>query len=323
MADDPNHISFEALKSWTPPAQGTTVAFLGPEADFHRALHGAAIGMLAVLKPEMADWKLLSVDTTAETLAETLKLLHGKKVWSVVFTAPLKPPALKILSPSFTDTARSDEQNILGLGSADATAERVGAINLALWRPTGYFGISTDGAAFIWALEEALHLKMKGEMIFVIGAGALGRAVAVEALSQGCRELWIGNRTQEHAWDALDQIVPSPNMRARVHSFNLLKPSPKLPKNGLIVNALPASVRGSDTAVLDLARFEDSSSYFDTALTPTELTKLAEERGMLTGFGRRMFAWQTRRQVELMTGATPDIEMLVWAVSEAAGKVGV
>ena len=58
-------------------------------------------------------------------------------------------------------------------------------------------------------MRETINCQPKGKIVFVIGAGATGRAVVVEALQTGCKEVWIGNRTQENAWAAIDQIAIS------------------------------------------------------------------------------------------------------------------
>lgn len=316
-------ISFENINNWQP--QGTVVAFMGAEAAFHASIHNAVMEKISLRKPDLSNWYTVIIETNESNFAETLKILHAKHVWGVVFTAPLKNLALRIISPVFQNNQRGaitpTDDMLMGIGSAEAIADRIGAINLAQWRPNGYWGLSTDGESFVRAFFDGLKTKLKGKTVVVLGAGAFGKAVAVEALTRGCRELWIGNRTQEHTWDAIDQILPSANMRARVHSFNLAKPSPKVPKSGIIINTLPLGARQAGISGLEIDKFDRTSIYFDTALVATPEVKAAEARQMPLGMGKRLFARQVCRHIELLTGTAPALEVVVWVVNEAAQKL--
>jgi shikimate 5-dehydrogenase len=152
--------------------------------------------------------------------------------------------------------------------------------------------------------------------VLILGAGAMGRAAATEALSMGCKELWIGNRTQDNAWSALEKIS-STLMRGRSHSFNLIKPSPKVPKQGIIINTLPCPARGSDTAQIDWQRYDSDCLYLDLIPTPTLCREKAAQRGMQTADGKLVIAKQVQRHCELLTGGSPDLEIILWAVAEA------
>ncbi len=312
MASAVQSLTCETLPAWEGAA--TTVAFLGAEATLHAHVHHAAITSMAALKPELANWDAISLEAAPETLPNALKILHEKKVWGVVFTAPLKTAALKIFSPTPDPTGANPPA---AMGGAEANAERVGAANLALWRPNGYWGSSTDGEVFAWSLEDAFQTDFKRKNVIVFGAGAFGRAVAVEALSRGCRELWIGDRSQERTWDAIDQVVPSFNMRGRTHSFNLLKPSPKMPRSGVIVNTFPLAARNSEITAIDFSRFDDSSLYFDLALRETEALQKAKAAQFHATHALRLFAEQVCRHVKALTGHAPDFEMALWVASEA------
>jgi len=307
-------LSVKDLSGWEP--QGTTLAFIGRESEFHAAIHATAIANLATLKPELGNWNVRLIQTGEEDLAEVMKILHQKRIWGLIFTAPLKSAGLKLLSPVML----AGPQSRPGLGGADATAERVGAVNLAMWRPNGYWGVSTDGAAISWFLSDHWKIDFNGRNVVIFGAGAMGRAAAVEALSQGCRELWMGNRTQERTWDAIEQILPSPMMRARTHGFNMLKPSAKIPRMALIINALPLSARGTPTAPLKLEYFDRGSAYLDLVPAPTPQLEEAKKLKLTAMGGQRILAWQARHHVEFLTGVRADFDTLLWVVNELGAK---
>ena len=194
-------LSFEQLKEWTP--EGTVVAFIGEEAELHAYIHRMVMNALKKERTELSDWKSVIVEANESNLAQTLKILHGKHVWGIIFTSPLKSTALRIISPSFQDERRGEitatEDMTVGLGSAEALADRVGAIDLALWKPRGYWGLSTDGTAFTLSFFDSFKTNLKTKVVVIVGCESFGRAVAVEALSRGAKEVWIGGAKQEAA----------------------------------------------------------------------------------------------------------------------------
>lgn len=309
-------IAYSQLDNWTPSDK--TIAVIGDEAVFHARLHQASLGTLISINPQLAEWKFQAVEATQENLREVIKKLHDKKVWGIVVTRPLKTPTLKLLTIDIM--AKKGENSPQPLGSAEDIAERVGAVNLMTWRPNGYWGISTDGSAWGKALQSTLNQKPRGKQLVIVGAGAVARAVAVEALTTGCRDLWIGNRTQENAWDAVDQIVPSINMRSRSHTFNLIKPSPKVPQKALIINTLPDDARDEGNPALDLSRFDRSSLYFDCEISPSPSNKIAEELGMSQTPGAHMWAHQILDHIEILIGESPSFDFAHWTVTEAAAS---
>ena len=320
-------VSFSELETWAPA--GTTVAVLGLESSFHAGLYSAAMANLLPLNPQLSQWNFVAVEASPGNLREVILKLHEKNVWGVILTRPFKSLALQLLTAEYRTTGPIREENGAPvsaippqikppIGTTEALAERVGAVNLLTWRPNGYWGISTDGAAWLKAVESDLHTKVKGKTVIVIGAGAMARAVAVEALQWGCRELWLGNRTQENAWDAIDQILPSMNMRGRTHTFNLLKPSPKVPRSALIVNTLPIEARDEGNPALDLTRFDRSSLYFDVSILPSVANKTASSLDIMNCTGTHLWTHQILDHIERLIGVKPGFDFVQWAVSEAA-----
>jgi shikimate 5-dehydrogenase len=315
-------IPFKDLESWAP--QGTTLAFLGEEARLHAKIHAAAIGSLADAHPELhaSDWNAAVIEAGEQEIPQALKILHARHVWGVVFTLPYKSVALKTIAPAITKVQRAEEATVedmtASIGSAEAIAERVGAVNLALWRPTGFWGLNTDGESFTRSFFDVFKTKLKARNIVILGAGAFGRAVAVEALSRGCRELWIGDRNAENAWAAVDQILPSITMRGRTHTFCLQKPSAKIPPSAIVVNTIPFGARASETAAFDLSRFDGNSIYFDTAIAVTPHVAQAEKMRLPVSLGKRLLAFQTCVHVEHLTGMRPALDRVLSLVNEAA-----
>jgi shikimate 5-dehydrogenase len=316
-------IELSQLQALQPPKK--TVVFLGDYAPLHAKVHETALKSLVSTYPEIAEWELLTLNSTAGELEGVIKTLHAKKVPAIVFTAPLKSPALKILSP---DNEKNGEKKPVrpgelppekpqGFGNAEATAERVGAVNLGLRREKGYWGVSSDGVALRRLFEE-MRIELKSMNIVVFGTGGFGRAAAVEALTQGCHELWIGGNTKDNALDALDQISPSFQMRARTHSFAIDSLPAKMPKTAVVINALPPETADGKNHMANLSFFNAQESiYFDSQLSSSPAYRHAQEpKWKNASLSHRFLAWQTYQHIELITGTCPDIEEIYKVVQK-------
>jgi|GEM_PF-2135864 shikimate 5-dehydrogenase len=310
-------VTYEQLDDWQP--SGTVVAFLGEEAGFHAHIHNLALGALKKERIDLAEWNNVVIQNVdAANLASTLKTLHAKHVWGIIFTSPIKSIALKTISPSFEEQKRGEitltEEMTEGIGSAEALADRVGAVNLAIWKPRGYWGLSTDGTAFTQAFFDNFKTKLKTKSVVVFGCESFGRAVAVEALSRGATEVWIGGVQKDKAWDAVDQIVPSMNMRGRIHSFEISKPSPKIPQTAIVVNALPIRFRDTPEGTFDLSYFTRLSTYFDTSLSANAMVVQAEKLGIPMSMGKRLVAHQVRLHIKYLTDIDASIDAVLDSV---------
>lgn len=315
-------LSLADISTWQPPA--SSIVFVGPQAHFHAQAHAAGLQYLSSKHPHLSQHALFTVGLSPTDLIPTLQAFHAKKVLAVIFTAPLKRDALLALSPPHAPGAAKDSSTkvafevIHGLGAAEAAAERIGAVNLALWRPNGYWGLSTDGDALSWVLSRKLSALMRGQPVVIIGVGAFGRAVAVQALSTGCQSIWLSGRNQDAVLTALMHIVPSPQMQMRSHRWNHLKPSGKVPTRGIIVNTLPADaeVRESFTASVPFSHFiAKDTVYFDITLSSTPQLVEAQRLGMLSCNACSLFAYQVTKHLELITGQAPSVEAILEALS--------
>lgn len=318
------------IHAWTPT--GTTLVTLGEQARLHAHLHNVGLALVAAEHPEIVPWKTLPVEgLSADNLPIVLRALHGKKVWALILTAPLKGPILNLLSPDFSKLAAQPDFNpaiAVGLGSADATSERIAATNLAMWRANGFFGTSTDGFALSRSLPALFantpFRAFRSQVVIVLGTGAVGRAAVAEALSTGCQEVWLGGRTQSDALKALGQVVPSVQMQARVHSFGFDRLSRKLPTRGLVINTLPLEARSAVSALVPLNRFEPATTAYLDLITPGDPVQnpfwaQAQAMNLPRSLGHTVIATQVAHHIRLLTDSAPALPPLITAIDNFAG----
>ena len=92
-------------------------------------------------------------------------------------------------------------------------ARRAGAVNTLVRRGNGWLGLCTDGRGLVRDLTERNGLDLRGRRVLLIGAGGAARGVAPALLDAGIGDLYVVNRTPEHA-DALADAMGQPG---RVH----------------------------------------------------------------------------------------------------------
>jgi shikimate dehydrogenase len=138
-------------------------------------------------------------------------------------------------------------------------ARRAGAVNTLVRNGETWHGDNTDGAGLVRDLTGRHALDLRARRTLLIGAGGAARGVAPSLLDAGIGDLFIVNRTPEHA-DALVDALGEPG---RVHPryFDDLA---ALGEFDLVLNAtsaarehalprLPSSLVGRRTAAVDLS----------------------------------------------------------------------
>ena len=137
-------------------------------------------------------------------------------------------------------------------------ARRSGAVNTLVRRDGDWHGFNTDGRGLVRDLTDRHGLDLRGRRTLLIGAGGAARGIAPALLDAGIGDLYVVNRTPEHA-DALADAMGEPG---RVHP-RYLDDLGKLGEFTLIIQAtsaargaglppLPMSLVGNRAAAVDL-----------------------------------------------------------------------
>lgn len=111
--------------------------------------------------------------------------------------------ALNLLGLNITVPYKSDV--IPYLSEIDEMAEKIGAVNTLVRSEKGYKGYNTDMPGLFRAMQSD-GVNVRGEKVLVLGAGGVARAVVMMLASKGAKEIFIFNRSLDHASAIADEV---------------------------------------------------------------------------------------------------------------------
>jgi shikimate dehydrogenase len=184
----------------------------------------------------------------------------------------------------------------------DALARRIGAVNTVTLRDGRLVGSNTDWIGAVRALER--ETKLAGARAVVLGAGGSARAVVFGLRERGAH-VSVLNRTPARA-EALaaefgaDAAGPLGALAGIPHD--------------VLVNTTSVGLR-SDVSPVPAEAIAEGAVVMDAVYEPerTRLLRDAEKRGARTISGRWMLVYQAAAQLELWTGRSAPIEVMVRA----------
>jgi shikimate dehydrogenase len=236
----------------------------------------------AVFEATGLDWQFVALDVVDGGVAAALTAMPVLDIGGYAVTMPHKVAA-----------ARSVDE-------VDPAAAALDSVNTVVLRSDGStFGASTDGAGFV-AWVEASAVRVRGEPIVVVGAGAAARSI-VDALARaGAADIAIVNRTHSAAEQAA-ALAPV----ARVAT------GASIADARLVVNATSVGM-GSNDLPFDPALLRSGQAVADIVYHPldTALLRAARAAGAEPIDGLGMLVYQAVLQQEIWTGARPDPALL-------------
>jgi shikimate dehydrogenase len=192
-------------------------------------------------------------------------------------------------------------------------ARRAGAVNTLVRRGNGWLGLCTDGRGLVRDLTERNGLDLRGRRVLLIGAGGAARGVAPALLDAGIGDLYVVNRTPEHA-DALADAMGQPG---RVHPryFDDLG---KLGEFTLVIQAtsaargaglppLPMGLVGNRCACVDL-------NYGEVAIPFQAWARASRADHVIDGLG--MLVEQAAESFNYWHGTRPETDPVYTALRE-------
>ncbi len=286
-------LTLDDLARWSEP--GTHLAVLGHPVkhSLSPAMHNAALRALAARDARFASWRYWKFDVHPDRLDEALELLRERGFAGLNLTVPHKILALDLVA------------------AVDPAARAIGAVNTLRLTPAGYEGFNTDGYGMATAIAREFDLPLAGADVILLGAGGAARGAAVECLRQGCRSLWIGNRSRGTLDALLHQIHPLPGGDA-VRDFILAEPPPDLPAGALVINATSAGLSPDEPPPVDLTDWPRPTAVFDMVYNPARppLLVAAERLGLRNANGLAMLVHQGARALSLWTGADAPADVM-------------
>ena len=188
-------------------------------------------------------------------------------------------------------------------------AKLCGAVNTIVNDDGVLTGHLTDGIGFIAALKDR-GIDIRGKKITVVGAGGIGKTIAVQSAYEGAKEISIFNvrdrywtRACETAWEIGDETG------AGVKLFDLANLSAlkeEIHSSYLLVNATSVGMQPltGQTYIPDKSYFRAGMHVMDVVYEPDEtlFLKMAREAGCDTMNGLSMMLFQGAAAFRLWMG---------------------
>lgn len=192
------------------------------------------------------------------------------------------------------------EERILPfLSGRSAEVDRIGACNLAIRVPGGWYGYNTAAESFSATLLERLNrTRLTRQRVVLLGAGGAAKAVAAELHRLGAR-VCILDRTEFRARDLAERYG---------FSWGALdgRGVQLLAKFGrIIIQATSVGMNPQpDADPLELYRFTGKETVMDLVYNPprTRMLERAAAAGCATISGRQMLERQVRVQFKILSG---------------------
>lgn len=188
------------------------------------------------------------------------------------------------------------------LDEMSPSATRVGAVNTVVVRDNRLTGHNTDTTGFARAARDLVS-DCKTGTVSVIGAGGVGKAIAVALAELGIAEIRIFDTDPVKARQLAARLQANGGIVAVDSIEDALRGAAGL------VNATPVGMLPSlDSPVPDLL-LHDGLWVADAVYSPlwTPLLTAAKARGARVMTGRELAIFQAAEAFELFTGLTPSL----------------
>ncbi|WP_158240449.1 VOC family protein [Telmatospirillum siberiense] len=164
-------------------------------------------------------------------------------------------------------------------------AKAIGAVNVVRREPGGHLiGDIVDGPGFVKGLL-GLGGRVKGAVVWLVGAGSAGRAIAYALAEAGVKSLYIDDLELERS----ERLAK--DLKAAFSGLLVYTGKPADPQTvDVAVNATPSGTEPDDALPFDPSELRKGAWVADTLLLPevTQLLSEAERHGCRLFPGRKM-----------------------------------
>ena len=233
------------------------------------------------------DYAYVPLEVKPELLGEAIAGIRALSFMGVNVTIPYKETVMPFL----------DE--------IDPQAQKIGAVNTIVNREGRLIGYNTDGAGFLYALEQEGQFNMADKSVVILGAGGAAKGIAFHCLH--AKSLCIVNRSVDKA-KVLAESLPG-ELKIRFLSSESVAVREALQTADLVINTTPLGMSPYlDASPLDNYESISAKTFCcDIIYKPTETVFLKESKargaqvlggaGMLAGQGMLAFALFTGQNV--------------------------
>ena len=243
------------------------------------------------------DWRYLSVEVTEEALEDAVR---GIRAMGFVGGNCARPHNRRI--GTFLDR--------LGM-----TAERAGTVNLIRRDEEGLVGENTEGKGIGQAIRAVRESPARRVLLF--GSGDLGRAAALELAEAGTEEIFVVNRTEEHALSLVQLLKQHYQIDSMWLPWDNAAEAPG--EIDLLINATPVGTEAVEgVPPVDWPLLSADATVVDANLEETvpPLLQGAAKRGLTIVNGLDVFLEQAAVNFRLWTDVDPERTVMREAVEE-------
>jgi shikimate dehydrogenase len=187
---------------------------------------------------------------------------------------------------------------------ADATTQRLGAVNTLFRKHSEVWGTNTDGEGFLANVSAHLaNWTAAGKSAVILGAGGAARAIVAALVDEGVRSITIVNRSKDRAQSLCTLFGPS------IHVAEWQSLPAALRQADMLINTTSLGMKGQPPLPIDLAPLPRSAMVADIVYIPleTSLIETARRRGNPVVPGLGMLLHQAVRGFELWFGVRPKV----------------
>ncbi len=258
-------------------------------------MHNAAFEALGL------DALYLAFDVNPEQLMTVLPAMRSMGFGGVNLTIPHKEVAFR------------------GLEQLDESARLLGAVNTVQFAEQGLVGHNTDGYGFLRALEEAFGKSTRDDVVFVLGSGGAGRAVALTAAQAGARQVTVADvdrARSERVGEEIRGRFPAVSVQVVANASEQVVASRQA---DLVVQATPVGMKAGDRSLLPPEAFRAGQRAFDLIyhVPETVFMKAARAGGAEAANGLGMLLHQGARAFQIWTGREPAVAAMRQALEKA------
>lgn len=273
----------------TSPALQEVVALLGcPAAGnpaqylFERMIDAAGL-----------DWRFVTLDVQPERIADAISGVAAMGFRGCLLAGPLRSAALSAVA------------------SASPAATFAGAASLIDRQIAGPSGHMTDGRGVLESLRS--HVEPSGKRILIIGAGAAGRATALELSLAGAAEILVCDRTPARTASLVEALTEMAAAPASALPWDAAIAIPE--RVGIVVTAIPAD---GHKPLVRLSGLRPDLVVADLPLVsqPAPVVTEARGAGAYVIDGLEIHCDRTAIDFHALTGLEADKEMLRDALDE-------
>lgn len=189
------------------------------------------------------------------------------------------------------------------LSALDDSAQEVGSVNTLLLKPQGYVGYNTDCTG-MYKVFSCAGVTLKDKTVMVLGAGGSAYAACIMAASHGASEIFIANRTPEHAKNLANHVNTYYTVPVHVLSYDQITDL----KKDLVIqtSSLGFGSQAGASPVSDRRFFHGVEMALDIIYAPweTEFLRDARAMGVSAANGFDMLVYQAVAAYEIWQGIT-------------------